>query len=145
MLADLVRTDRHQHRPIAGDTELAEAIKVLARAHQSMGWMRGQPQVNQLRSSTLREFYPAALAAFGGADPPRRARGVGDRTDPWTRAGALTRSRIEAALLPLADRQCNLSKRAEEIRAALRHRAADQSPRLVAACVGEPSQRWWRC
>lgn len=31
VLADLVRTDRH-HRPVAGDTELAEAVKVLARA-----------------------------------------------------------------------------------------------------------------
>ena len=33
VLADLVRTDRHNHRPIAGDSALAEAIKVLARAH----------------------------------------------------------------------------------------------------------------
>jgi transposase len=62
VLADLVRTDRHRHRPIAGDSELAEAIKVLARGHQSLCWMRGQ-QANQLRS-TLREFYPAALVAF---------------------------------------------------------------------------------
>ena len=29
--ADLVRTDRHNHRPIAGDSADAEAIKVLAR------------------------------------------------------------------------------------------------------------------
>ena len=41
VLADLVRTDRHRHRPIAGDSDLAEAVKVLARAHQSVGWMRG--------------------------------------------------------------------------------------------------------
>src|ERR1700730_10562057 len=40
VLADLVRTDRHNHRPVAGDSELAEAIKVLARAHQSMIWSR---------------------------------------------------------------------------------------------------------
>ena len=32
LLADLVRTDRHNHRPIAGDSPEAEAIKVLARA-----------------------------------------------------------------------------------------------------------------
>jgi transposase len=36
VLADLVRTDRHRHRPMAGDSELAEAIKVLARGHQSL-------------------------------------------------------------------------------------------------------------
>ena len=32
LLTDLVRTDRHNHRPIAGDSGAAEAIKVLARA-----------------------------------------------------------------------------------------------------------------
>ena len=62
VLADMVRTDRHNHRPVAGDSELAEAIKVLARAHQSMIWSRGR-QTNFLRS-TLRGFYPAALVAF---------------------------------------------------------------------------------
>ena len=61
MLADLVRTDGHNHREIAGDTELAEAVKILARAHQSMIWTRRR-QANQLRS-TLREYYPGALAA----------------------------------------------------------------------------------
>ena len=40
LLADLVRTDRHNHRPIAGDSAEAEAIKVLARAHQSLIWTR---------------------------------------------------------------------------------------------------------
>src|SRR4249919_26700 len=62
VLADLVRTDRHNHRELAGDSELAEAIKVLARAHQSLVWTR-QRQVSQLRS-TLREFYPGALEAL---------------------------------------------------------------------------------
>jgi hypothetical protein len=31
LLADLVRTDRHNHRPLAGDSAEVEAIKVLAR------------------------------------------------------------------------------------------------------------------
>ncbi len=62
VLAELARTDAHNHRPIAGDSELAEAVKVLARAHQSLVWTR-QRQTNQLRS-TLREFYPGALTCF---------------------------------------------------------------------------------
>jgi Transposase len=62
VLADLVRTDRHNHRPVAGDSPLAEAVKVLARAHQSLIWAR-QRHVNALRSA-LREFYPGALAAL---------------------------------------------------------------------------------
>ena len=62
VLADMVRTDRHNHRPVAADSETVQAVKILARAHQSMIWSRGR-QTNGLRS-TLREFYPAALAAF---------------------------------------------------------------------------------
>ncbi len=30
VLVELARTDAHNHRPIAGDSELAEAVKVLA-------------------------------------------------------------------------------------------------------------------
>ena len=62
LLADLVRTDRHNHRRIAGDSPDAEAIKVLARTHQSLIWARTR-QTNTLRSA-LREYYPAALEAF---------------------------------------------------------------------------------
>jgi hypothetical protein len=50
-------------RPVAGDSDLAEAIKIMARAHQSAIWSR-QRQVNALRSA-LREYYPATLEAFG--------------------------------------------------------------------------------
>ena len=68
VLADLVRTDRHNHRPIAGDSAEAEAIKVLARAHQNLIWDRNR-HTNRLRND-LREYYPAALEAFDDlADP----------------------------------------------------------------------------
>ncbi|OOK80280.1 transposase family protein [Mycobacterium kansasii] len=66
LLADLVRTDRHNHRPLAGDSAEVEAIKVLARAHQSLIWARVR-HTNALRSA-LREYYPAALAAFEDLD-----------------------------------------------------------------------------
>ena len=70
VLADLVRTDRINHRAVAGDSQQVEAVKLLARAHQTLVRTR-QRQVNQLRSA-LREFYPAALEAFkddlGGRD-----------------------------------------------------------------------------
>jgi hypothetical protein len=48
--ADLVRTDRHNHRPISGDSPEAEAIKVLTRAHQSLIWARTR-HTNQLRNA----------------------------------------------------------------------------------------------
>lgn len=62
VLADLVRTDRRNHRPIAGDTAQVEAVKVLARMHQRLIWDRCR-HTNRLRS-TLREYFPAALATF---------------------------------------------------------------------------------
>jgi transposase len=62
VLAELVRLDRAHHRQVAGDSDLSEAIKVLARSHQNLIWTR-QRQANQLRSM-LREYYPAAPHAF---------------------------------------------------------------------------------
>src|SRR5215212_4929047 len=61
--AEIVRLDRAHHRPVAGDSEIAEHLKIAARAHQTMIWSRVR-QVNTLRS-LLREYYPAALVAFG--------------------------------------------------------------------------------
>ena len=62
-LAELVRLDRAHHTPLVPDSTLAEQVKVLARSHQTMIWAR-QRQGSLLRS-TLREFFPAALVAFG--------------------------------------------------------------------------------
>ncbi|MFE3599927.1 IS110 family transposase [Streptomyces sp. NPDC059096] len=61
-LADMVRIDRDQLRPIAGDTEQAQAVKVVARAHQSLIWERTRT-FQRLRSA-LREYFPAALNAY---------------------------------------------------------------------------------
>jgi transposase len=62
LLADLVRTDRHNHRPVAGDSDQADGVKVLARAHQNLIWDR-TGHTNRLRND-LREYFPAALVAF---------------------------------------------------------------------------------
>jgi transposase len=62
VLAHLLRTDRDQHRPLAADSELGQAVSVLARAHQDLVWAR-QQDTNRLRS-LLREYFPAALTAF---------------------------------------------------------------------------------
>ncbi len=62
VLANILRTDMHAHRPLPDDSALGHAITVLARAQQDSPWNR-QQLANQLRS-LLREYYPAALAAF---------------------------------------------------------------------------------
>ena len=58
-LVEIVRLDRAGRRPVAGDSTLAEGIKLAARAHQGLVWERTR-HVLRLRSA-LREFYPAAL------------------------------------------------------------------------------------
>jgi transposase len=131
VLADLARTDAHKHRPVAGDSELADAVKVLARAHQSMIWTR-QRQTNQLRS-TLREFYPAALEAFDEL-AGRDALAV-LAIAPTPAAGRiLSRSKIAAALRR-GGRQRRIDERTNEIQAALRSEQLE-APALIADAMG---------
>jgi transposase len=42
LLANILRTDRAAHRPLPADSELAQAIAVLARAQQDAVWNRQQ-------------------------------------------------------------------------------------------------------
>jgi transposase len=65
-LANILRTDANAHRVLPTDSELAQAIAVLARAQQDAVWDRGQAG-NKLRSH-LREYYPGFLAAFDDAE-----------------------------------------------------------------------------
>jgi transposase len=130
VLADLVRTDRHLHRPVAGDSTLAEAVKVLARAHQRLIWARHR-QVNALRA-TLREFYPGALVAFGSELAHPDAVGVLSRAPTPAQGRALALSDI-AATLRRGGRQRNIQTRAKAIRDALQSSQLETPPTLAAA------------
>lgn len=116
VLADLVRTDRHLHRPVAADSELAEALKVLTRTHKDLIWQR-QGQVNQLRSA-LREYYPGALEAFGTELAHPDALAVLALAPTPERGQRLSPARIASALRR-AGRQRYVEARANKIRAAL--------------------------
>jgi transposase len=131
VLADLVRTDRHLHRPSAGDSELAEAIRVLARAHQRLVWDR-QRQVNGLRSA-LREFYPAALVAFGTDLTHPDALAVLIQAPTPAQGRALSRSALAA--LRGAGRKRNIEARARALHQALRSPQL-QAPDTVASAFG---------
>jgi len=133
MLADLVRTDRHNHRQISGDTELVEGVKIIARAHQNAIWGR-QRQVNALRSS-LREYYPGALAAFGTDLSSSDAVSVLSIAPTPVLGRQLSRSKIISALRR-GGRTRNLEKRAAEIQIALR---ADylEAPPAIGEAHGE--------
>jgi hypothetical protein len=131
VLADMVRTDRHNHRLVAGDSEAVQAVKVLARAHQSMIWSRGR-QTNALRSS-LREFYPAALVAFDDLASKDALEVL--RIAPTPALGrALSTAKIVSALRR-GGRQRRIEVRAAEIQEALRSSQLEGSP-LVATAMG---------
>src|SRR5829696_10357146 len=132
MLADLVRTDRHLFRPIAGDSDEVEAIKVIARAHKRMIQDR-QSQVNRLRSS-LREYYPGAIACFGNDLADRDALAVLAAAPTPGLGRALSQAKAVAALRR-GGRKRNLERRATEIRAALQTAQLD-APGPISAASG---------
>jgi transposase len=127
-LADMVRTDSHQLRQVAGDSELAEAIKVVSRAHKTLIWERTR-HVQRLRNA-LREFFPGALEAFDDLASPDALELLGKAADPAT-AARLTRTQVTAALRRA--RRRNVDERAEQILTSLRAEQLTQPPAVVAA------------
>ena len=129
MLAELVRTDRHNHRQVAGDSALAEGVKVLARAHQNLIWERTR-HTNRLRSA-LREYFPAALDTFSElAD--RDTLAVLGRAPTPTEARKLTPGRVRT-LLQAGGRTRNVDTRAQAIVEGLRVDALAAPDSVVAA------------
>jgi transposase len=131
VLADLMRTDRHNHRPVAGDSGMAEGVKVVARAHQSLIWVRNG-HTNRLRNA-LREYYPAALEAFSNLADRDTVAVLGRAPTPDVGA-RLTVAQIRAAL-KRGGRQRNLERRSREIWEAL-HTEQLTAPAPVAAAFG---------
>jgi transposase len=115
VLAEIVRLDRDHHRPIAGDSDLADAVKLLARAHQNAIWERTR-QVLRLRSALL-EFFPAAVGAFDDLAAKDALWVLGRAPDP-TRAAKLTRGQLVAALR--SARRHHVETKADALLAALR-------------------------
>jgi hypothetical protein len=133
-LAEIVRFAHH--RRIAGDSEIAEHVKIAARAHQTMIWSRVR-QVNTLRS-LLREYYPAALAAFGTDLAGRDALAVLTVAPSPDLGRRLSQSRIET-LLRRAVRQRSVSTTAATIRAALSSEQLAARPGVIGAYTASAS------
>jgi transposase len=96
VLANLLRTDRARHRPIPDDSDDVAAIAVLARAHQDAVRTLVR-DTNRLRS-LLREFFPAAVAAFPNLST-RSALTVLAAAPTPTAAGRLSSDQIHDLLL----------------------------------------------
>jgi transposase len=135
VLANVLRTDMHAHRPLPDDSELAQAIAVLARAQQDAVWDRTTAH-NKLRSH-LREYFPGFLAAFadarGGITRPG-ARAVLAAAPTPAAAAALTLTQLRA-LLKKAGRSRGIDTEATRLRDAFRVPQMRQ-PRLVEDAMG---------
>jgi transposase len=128
MLADMVRTDAHQLRPVAGDSAHVEAVKVVTRMHKTLIWERTR-HLLRLRHA-LRDYFPAALAAFEDLAAPEALELLAKAPGPAA-AAKLTVGQITAAL-KRARRRGDLAEKAARIQAALRAEHLRQ-PAVVAA------------
>jgi transposase len=127
-LADMVRTDRHQLRPAAGDSPVAEAVKIVTRAHKTLIWERTRHTL-RLRSALL-EFFPAAVAAFADLTAPDALQLLAKAPDPAA-AARLSITQISAALRQA--RRHHVPAKAAAIQAALRTRHLGQPPVVAGA------------
>jgi transposase len=136
LLANILRTDRAAHRCLPDDSERAQAIAVLARAHQGAVW--GRQRVAHRLRSLLREDYPAFLEAFQQARPGgltcSDARAILAVAPTPTRAASLTRTRLRAALVR-GGRQRNVDTQAKRLQLLFRRRWLHQPP-LVEDALG---------
>ncbi|WP_227999440.1 IS110 family transposase [Nocardia australiensis] len=128
-LADMVRTDAHQLRVVAGDSVDAQAVKVVARMHKTMIWERTRH--TQRLKHALREYFPAAIEAFDDLDAPDSLELLGKAPDPQT-AARLSINQVKAAL-KRAGRRGDLDARAAAIRAVLRSEQLGRAPVITAA------------
>jgi transposase len=138
VLANILRTDLHAHRPLPADSELAQAVAVLARAQQDAVWDRVAAH-NKLRSH-LREYFPGFLAAFaaakGGIMRPE-ARAILAAAPTPADAAKLTLAQLRA-LLRKAGRSRGIDAEAQRLRTAFRHEQMHQLP-LVEQAMGRQS------
>ena len=127
VLADMVRTDSRQLRPVAGDSAQAAAIKVVTRTHKTLIWERTR-HTQRLRHA-LRDYFPAALEAFEDLDAADTLELLARAPDPAS-AARLTAAQISAALKRA--RRRDIAAKAERIQAVLRAAHLGQ-PDIVAA------------
>jgi len=128
VLADLVRTDAHQLREVAGDSDLAEGVQGLTRAHQTLIWDKTRHVLRW--QATLRDYFPAALTAFPDLTAPEALALLAKAPDPQS-AARLSRTQITAALTRA--RRRDIDGKATAIQAALRAEQLTRGPVLTAA------------
>jgi transposase len=139
VLANILRTDAAAHRPLPEDSELADSIRVLARAHQDAIWDRMQT-ASKLRS-VLRDYHPSFLAAFDDLTS-REARATLQLVSSPGGIPRLRRTSLVAALRR-AGRRRLVEDAAERILAKLKT-AQLRQPALVEAAMAQQALAYAR-
>ena len=141
MLADMVRTDSHQLRPVAGDTAEAEAVKVVTRMHKTLIWER--TRAGQRLRHALREYFPAALEAFEDLDAADTLELLAKAPDP---ASAARRGLAQISAALKRARRRDIAEKTTKIQAVLRRaprtaRRRHRGLRRVGPCAGRGPRR----
>ncbi|MCP4961176.1 MAG: IS110 family transposase, partial [Actinomycetia bacterium] len=132
VLAEMVRTDRHHHRQVAGDSEEVGGLKMVARAHQNLIWARTR-HVLQLRNVLL-EYYPAIVAAAEGKVGSRDALAVLAAASEPANGARLSQARV-VTILRRAGRERYLDRTASRFVEELRAEHLEASPAITSACA----------
>lgn len=131
-LADIVRIDGHQLRPIGQTSDLAAAIKVVTRAHKSMISDRTR-HLQRLRHALL-AYFPAALKAYPELDKSDTWELLSKAPDPVS-AAQLGLPTIKATLKRARRRK--IDDRARQIQAELRREHLSQPDPIAQAHAAE--------
>jgi transposase len=127
-LADMMRTDSHQLRPMAGDSAAAEAVTAVTRAHKTL--IRERTRHTQRLRHALRDCFPAAPEAFEDLDAADTLELLAKAPDPIS-AAKLSIAQISAALKRA--RRRNIAEKATRIQAVPRAEHLGQPAALTAA------------
>ena len=102
VLAEIVRLDREHHRPVAGDSPNAEAVKLLARTHQSMIWDRTRQVLQPVRGRLpdVLGDRPAVRSRQPGQQPDHERPGPPPRLHPREPTGDPAHQLLEHHLPP---------------------------------------------
>ncbi|MEV6013522.1 IS110 family transposase [Streptomyces sp. NPDC051976] len=138
VLANILRTDPAEHRPLPADSHLAQAITVLARAQQDA--VRDRVQTGNRLRSHLREYFPGFLTVFehfreGLASPVTRTLLAAAPTP--RQAAQLTRAQLRS-ILKKAGRQREITGEVERLHTLLRQPQMQQPP-VVEEAMGVKS------
>jgi hypothetical protein len=134
VLANILRTDAHQHRTLPGDSDDVRALRVLTRAQQDAVWDRVRMS-NRVRA-LLKQFFPTAIVAFDRGGKHRldsaACRTVLAAAPTPTTARRLTQTQLRG-LLRRAGRTRGVDAEAERLQSYLRGEQLTQPPAVETA------------